>query len=105
VNQTATRAKPGKQSNRGTQKGNNPKSNHPAKRNNSGGDLDGDDVEGRRRSSHHHQVKLHRKVKVWIGKGKVKDGGFFRERAKKKKYFLMLKIFVRLWSHSQCGNE
>jgi hypothetical protein len=26
-------------------------------------------------------VKLHRKVKVWIGKGKLKGGGFFRERA------------------------
>jgi hypothetical protein len=58
--------------------------NHPAKRNNPGSDLDEDDAEGRRCSSHHHQVKLHRKVRVWIGKGKLKGGGFFREWAEKK---------------------
>jgi hypothetical protein len=65
MNQTTTKAEP-----RQADRIEGPKTETTQKRttgpwaSNSGTDLDGDDAEGRRCSSHHHQMKLHREVEL-----------------------------------------
>jgi hypothetical protein len=64
----ATKLNSEKQNKNERSKTENPKSNHRARASNFGADFDRGGVEGSRRTSHHLQVQLHRKVKVWIGR-------------------------------------